>query len=227
MSATPSHCGVPRRARYEYPSATVLGVLIGLERLLIRIKHPASRAAELTALRGRLRDELTKDADEDARARALRVLALKRAVSDALQDVSSCQSCAIGLPAPHGMYAGGACCAGVTSELFDDHELSALALGGTRPSDLRPPAGSDLHAGCAFRGPRGCTLDVTHRPARCVLYVCATLMRELHDAGQLDEIERMLAELRREMTEHIAEHRARVDRDVLAPLVAALENLRR
>lgn len=202
-------------------------MLIGLERLLIRIKHPASRAAELTALRGRLRDELAKATDEDERARALRVLALKRAISDALRNVSSCQSCATGLPAPHGMYAGGACCAGVTAELFDDRELSALALAGTRPSDLRPPAGGDLHAGCAFRGPRGCTLDVAHRPARCVLYVCSTLMRELHDAGQLDDIERMLAELRHEMTELIAEHSARVDREVLAPLIAALEDIRR
>lgn len=202
-------------------------MLIGLERLLIRIKHPASRAAELTALRGRLRDKLAERADEDERARALRVLALKRAVSGALQEVSSCQSCATGLPAPHGLYAGGACCGGVTAELFDDHELSALALAGTRPSDLRPPARDDLHAGCAFRGPRGCTLDVAHRPARCVLYVCSTLMRELHDAGQLDDVDRMLAELRREMTELIAEHSARVDRDVLAPLIAALEDLRR
>jgi len=201
-------------------------VLIGLERLLIRIRHPASRATELTALRGRLRDELGRDADEDERARPLRVLALKRAVSDALRGVSSCRSCATRLPPPQGSYAGGACCGGVTAELFDDRELSALALAGTRPSDLRPPAGNDLHAGCAFRGPRGCTLDVAHRPARCVLYVCSTLMRELHDAGQLDEVDRMLAELRHEMTELIAEHSARIDREVLAPLLAALEDIR-
>jgi hypothetical protein len=201
-------------------------VLIGVERLLIRIRHPASRADELNALRARLRDERAKDSDDDARARAVRILALKRTVSDALAEVSSCRSCASGLPAPQGSYAGGACCGGVTAELFDDHELAGLALAGTRPADLTPPAGSDLHAGCAFRGPRGCTLDVAHRPGRCVLYVCDTLSRELHRGGQLDDVERMLAELRREMTEHIAAHSARADHDVLAPLVAALEDYR-
>jgi hypothetical protein len=201
-------------------------VLIGVERLLIRLRHPASRADELNALRGRLRAEIARVPDEDDRARALRVLALKRSISDALNEVSSCRSCATGLPAPHGSYAGGACCAGVTAQLFDERELTALALAGTRPSDLTPPAGADLHAGCAFRGPRGCTLDVAHRPARCVLYVCETLTRELHRAGQLDDIERMLAELRREATELFAALSARADRDVLAPLVAALEAFR-
>jgi hypothetical protein len=198
-------------------------VLIAVERLLIRIKHPASRAAELNALRARVRDELARNADADERARALRVLTVKREISDALDGVSSCRSCATGLPAPAGAYAGGACCDGVTAELFDDHEVAALVLAGTRPADLTPPAGDDLHAGCAFRGPRGCTLEVTHRPGRCVLYLCTTLRRELHRGGQLDDVERMLAALRHEMTELISVHTARSDRDVLAPLVAALE----
>jgi hypothetical protein len=203
-------------------------MLIGVERLLIRIKHPASRATELNALRARLRAEIANDAsvEEDERVRAVRVLAMKRTISDALAHVTSCASCATGLPAPQGSYAGGACCGGVTAELFDDHELAALALAGTRPADLVPPGGSDLHAGCTFRGPHGCTLDVAHRPGRCVLYVCEALFRELHRKGQLDEIERMLDELRREMTELIAVHAARVDREVLAPLVAALEDAR-
>lgn len=199
-------------------------MLIAVERLLIRIKHPASRAAELNALRGRLRDELGKTADDDERALAMQVLAGKRTISASLHAVSSCGSCATGLPAPQGSYAGGACCGGVTADLFDDHELAALALSGTRPNDLTPPAGNDVHAGCAFRGPRGCTLDVAHRPGRCVLYVCDSLRRELHHGGQLDELERMLAELQRAMTELITMHTARVDREVLAPLVTALED---
>ena len=37
-------------------------VLIAVERLLIRIKHPASRADELNALRARLRTELARAA---------------------------------------------------------------------------------------------------------------------------------------------------------------------
>lgn len=199
-------------------------MLIGIERLLIRIKHPASRAAELTALRGRLRDELAKNPDEAERETARRILALKRTISDSLSSVTSCRGCATGLPAPQGSHAGGACCGGVTAELFDDHELAGLAHAGTRPSDLTPPAGSDLHAGCTFRGPRGCTLDVAHRPARCVLYVCEMLTRELHRTGQLEATEQMLSELRQEMTEYIAQHRERVDREVLEPLVAALED---
>ncbi len=199
-------------------------VLIAVERLLIRIRHPASRADELNTLRARLRDELAKDVDDAERALAMRVLAAKRAISAELHAVSSCRSCATGLPAPQGSYAGGACCGGVTNELFDDHELAGLALAGTRPADLTPPARADLHAGCAFRGPRGCTLDVAHRPGRCVLYVCDTLRHELHDAGQLDTAERMLAGLQRDMTELIAMHEARVDREVIAPLIAALED---
>lgn len=199
-------------------------MLIAVERLLIRIKHPASRAGELNALRGRLREEIAKEADDDERGLAMRVLAAKRAIGDALHDVSSCRSCATGLPAPQGSYAGGACCGGVTAELFDDHELAALAWAGTRPADLTPPAGHDLHAGCAFRGPRGCTLDVSHRPGRCVLYICDTLRRELHRIGQLDHLEGMLGELQRDLTELITMHRARLDREVIAPLVAALED---
>jgi hypothetical protein len=199
-------------------------MVIAVERLLIRIKHPASRAGELNALRARLRAELTKVDDGEERALALRVLAGKRAISAELREVSSCRSCATGLPAPHGSYAGGACCAGVTAELFDDHEVAALALAGTRPADLTPPGGDDLHAGCVFRGPRGCTLDVAHRPGRCVLYVCDSLRRELHGAGQLDDLEHLLGELQRDMTQLIAMHAMRVDREVLAPLVAALED---
>jgi hypothetical protein len=199
-------------------------VLIAVERLLIRIKHPASRADELNALRARLRGELARDVGDAERALAMRILAAKRAISGELGGVSACRGCATGLPAPQGSYAGGACCCGVTAELFDDHELAALARSGTRPADLTPPPGADLHAGCAFRGPRGCTLDVAHRPARCVLYMCESLQRELHRAGQLDELERMLAGLRRDMTELIAVHEARVNGEVIAPLVAALES---
>lgn len=204
-------------------------MLIAVERLLTRLRHPASRADELDALRTRLRAERAKqtDANPEERSVALRVLELKRAISAALTTVMSCRSCATGLPAPQGSYAGGACCGGATPDLFDDHELAALALGGTRPADLVPPAGNDLHAGCVFRGPRGCTLDVAHRPGRCVLYLCELLRRELHRAGRLDDVEGMLAELERAMMDSIALHEARVDREVLAPLVAALESYSR
>ncbi len=202
-------------------------MLIGVERLLIKLRQPASRADELVALRARLRAERAADIDAGERALALEVLARKLAVAAELQAVRACGGCATGQPWPTGHHDGGACCAGVTAELFDDHELGALALAGTRPADLTPPPRGDAHAGCAFRGPRGCTLDVAHRPGRCVHYLCDTLRRELHARGQLDLVEGRLAELNRAMQAFVARHRARMDREVLAPLVRALADASR
>jgi hypothetical protein len=197
-------------------------VLIAVERLLIRVRQPRSRADELIALRQRLRAELASEAGDDERALALAVRDRKLAV--AFDGVSSCRSCATGAPWPwpRSSYDGGDCCSGVTAELFDANELAALAHAGTRPHHLVPPPGTDAHAGCAFRGPRGCTLAVEHRPARCVHYVCDTLRRELHARGQLDGVEARLADLNRDMQRFVAAHQARVDRDVLAPLIDAI-----
>jgi hypothetical protein len=196
-------------------------VLIAVERLLVKLRQPASRATELIELRRRLRDELATapEADEQQLARA--VHERKLAVVAELDAVTACRSCASGQPWPVGHYSGGACCAGVTAELFDDDELSALAQAGTRPGDLIPPRERD-HPGCAFRGATGCTLAVEHRPARCVHYVCTTLRRELHSRGQLDVVEVKLAELDRTMQQFRDVHRARRDREVLAPLIEAL-----
>jgi hypothetical protein len=105
--------------------------------------------------------------------------------------------------------------------MFDDNELAALVHAGTRVRDLVPPAG-DAHAGCAFRGSRGCTLEATHRPARCVHYLCDTLRRELHGRGQLDTIEVKLGELDQVMRQFIVVHQARRDREVLAPVIEAI-----
>jgi hypothetical protein len=196
-------------------------VLIAVERLLIKLRQPASRARELIELRKRLRTELAAEVDDDERALARSVLAQKRTIAARLDGVTSCRTCATGQSFPVGHYDGGACCSGVTADLFDEHELAALAHAGTRPHDLIPPR--DDHAGCAFRGSTGCTLELAHRPARCVHYVCNTLRRELHTRGQLDAIEHELAELDRGMQQFRAVHRARLDREVLAPLIAAIE----
>ena len=198
-------------------------MLIAIERLLIRVRQPRSRADELIALRARLRAELAATTVDDEERRLARAVHDKKlAVSAAIANVTSCSSCAKGAPWPRGGYDGGDCCAGVTGDLFDDNELAALAHAGTQPQDLVAPAGSDTHAGCAFRGPRGCTLELDHRPARCVHYVCDTLRRELHSRGRLDGVEASLAELNAEMQRFTAVHRARVDRDVLAPLIDAI-----
>lgn len=200
-------------------------MLISVERLLIKLRQPRSRANELVALRRRLRAELAREVDADEHALAAAVHARKLAVTAELHAVSSCHTCATGHPWPTGHYAGGACCAGVTEQLFDDTELAALAHAGTRPRDLTPPR--DDHAGCAFRGARGCTLAIAHRPARCVHYVCTTLRRELFDRGQLDALEAKLADLDRAMQRFRAAYQARVDGDVLAAIADAVARARR
>lgn len=195
-------------------------MLIAVERLLIKLRQPASRAGELIELRRRLRAEVAADVADDERGLAREVHARKLAVSAELHAVASCRSCATNQPWPVGHYDGGACCSGVTADLFDDNELAALVHAGTRTSDLTPPR--DAHAGCAFRGSHGCTLEVAHRPARCVHYICNTLRRELFDRGQLDRVEAKLAALDRAMQQFTAVHRARLDREVAASVLDAV-----
>jgi len=197
-------------------------VFVPVERLLLRLRQPASRAAELAALRQRLRGERASAVADDERALAVEVGRRKRAVAAAIGDVATCGSCATHQPWPAGAFSGGACCAGVTANLFDARELAALAGAGTRPRDLQPPAGSDAHAGCAFRGADACSLALAHRPARCVHYVCDALRGELHRGAQLDAVEAELAALDHAMREFTAVHRARQDREVLAPVLDAV-----
>jgi hypothetical protein len=197
-------------------------MFVPIERLMMRLRQPASRAAEVAALRQRLRTERASTVASDERALAAEVTRIKLTVAAAVGTVVSCGSCAVRQPWPIGNFAGGACCAGVTAEIFDERELAALAGAGTRPRDLRPPAGRDSHAGCAFRGADACSLALEHRPARCVHYACNTLRAELHRRGRLDDVEAHLAELDRAMQAFIAVHRARQDREVLAPLIEAV-----
>lgn len=197
-------------------------MFVPVERLVMRLRQPASRAAEVAALRQRLRDERASAAGDDERALVAEVARIKLAVAAAIGSVASCGSCAVRQPWPVGGFGGGACCSGVTADIFDDHELAALAGAGTRPGDLRPPAGRDAHAGCAFRGAKACSLALEHRPARCIRYVCDTLRAELHRRGRLDAVEAQLTELDRAMRAFTAVHRARQDREVLAPVIEAV-----
>ena len=202
-------------------------MFVPIERLMTRLRQPASRAAEVSALRRRLRTELASPITDDERALAGEVARAKLAAAAAIGGVASCGSCAVRQPWPVGGFAGGACCAGVTAHVFDDHELAALAHAGTRPRDLRPPAGREPHAGCAFRGAEACSLALDHRPARGVHYACDTLRAELHRRGRLDEVEARLAELARAMREFTEVHRARQDREVLAPVIEAVADAAR
>lgn len=195
-------------------------MFVPLARLLRR--QPASRAAEVAALRRRLRDERAREIPDDERALAAAVARAKLAVVAAVGEVRACGSCATRQPWPVGAYAGGACCSGVTAIVFDDHELAALAEAGTRPRDLRPPPGRDDHAGCAFRGATSCALALAHRPARCVHYACDTLRGELHRGDRLDRVEAARADLNGAMRAFTEAHRARQDREVLAPVLDAI-----
>ncbi|MBA3455792.1 MAG: hypothetical protein H0T42_22035 [Deltaproteobacteria bacterium] len=134
--------------------------------------------------------------------------------------MTSCASCATGKRWPRGAFAGGDCCTGVTADLFSDDEVAALAQAGTRPGDLQAPTGE--HAGCAFRGETGCTLEAEDRPERCVSYMCTILRRELHTRGELGEIDGMIAELRRAMSAFTELRAARLDDEILGPLETAL-----
>lgn len=161
-------------------------MLIPLQRLLDKLRHPETRADDLARVRrGLVRQEPPISPVETELAIELR--ALREAMSQAIGEVSSCSRCARGHPLPHGRYQGGHCCGASTDQLFTQPELRALRLAGTRPSDLAPPSPCD-HAGCAFRGERGCSLDAAHRPSLCVRYLCRDLEAELRSRGDLPSI---------------------------------------
>jgi hypothetical protein len=169
-------------------------VLIAARYLVDRLRHPRARADEVVALRRRLAAALGPEqvsAEEIALAAELR--RLREALSAALQGVISCSGCAHGHPLPQGRYRGGHCCGTRTALVFTDDEVAALRLSGTTPARLFPAAG-DM-AGCAFRGPQGCSLDVADRPNICVRYVCQELQSELRERGDLREIKAIDAAL--------------------------------
>src|SRR4051812_50132915 len=107
----------------------------------MRVRQPASGAAEVAALRRRLRAEQASTVADDERALAAEVARGKLAVAAAIGGVASCGSCAVRQPWPVGGFAGGAGCAGGAAELFYDHQLAPLARAGPRPRGLRPPPG--------------------------------------------------------------------------------------
>lgn len=167
--------------------------MIPVERLLLRLRQPKTRADELIALRDRLRRELRAKPSAEERAAALEVRRLKRALADATGAVEQCGRCGTGMPPPGGTFAGGHCCSGRTADLFSDDEVAMLAQTGTRLRDW--PAPTTEHAGCAFRAPTRCTLETEDRPALCARYACNDLRRELFTHGRLDRIEQLEAEL--------------------------------
>ena len=200
-------------------------MFVALDRLLVRIRHVPSRAAELSALRERLRAELRIEPDAEERTAALEVRRFKRVLADASGAVEECGRCGTKMPLPGGAFAGGYCCQAATADLFSDDEVALLAQGGTRLADLEAPR--SLHAGCTFRGDKGCTLETEDRPAVCVRFACAELRRELHRKGRLDEVERLETALD-EAYNHFARLRAaRLDREWIEMVATDVESVAR
>lgn len=158
--------------------------------------RPASRANEVASLRLRLISEASENeapADEVRLARTL--LDQRRAMIALIGVVAACRSCARGYPLPNGRWEGGYCCGGTTENLFKQAELASLRAAGTQPSDLRPPRGD--HAGCAFRGERGCSLDPAHRPNLCVRYACRALWGEFDGRGIAHRVRSLASDMQR------------------------------
>jgi len=172
-------------------------VLIAAAHLVDRLRHPRSRADEVAQVRRRLAQAPGRDggsgptAEEAALAVELR--RLREALSKALETVTSCGGCASGHPLPHGRWAGGHCCGTRTEQVFTDDEVAALKLAGTTPARLVPASGD--HAGCAFRGPAGCSLRAGDRPTICVRYICRELEDELRERGDLRAVKAIAADL--------------------------------
>lgn len=171
------------------------GVLIAARHLVDRLRHPRQRADDLRDVRQRLAALPGPEAvGEEQLALARELRGLRERLIAALGAVESCSGCAVGHPLPFGRWAGGHCCGGKTQTLFTDDELAALKLGGTAPSRLIAPD-SDV-AGCAFRGPTGCSLSAHDRPNLCTRYLCRDLEREIKQRGDLAAIATLQEQIR-------------------------------
>ena len=169
-------------------------MLIAAHHLVDRLRHPRSRADEVLAVRRRLvAQPAPSEASDEERALALDLRRLREELTNALAGVSACGTCARGHSLPHGRWNGGQCCGGHTEGVFTDDELASLRLSGTTPARLAPPRAD--HAGCAFRGPEGCSLEVADRPNLCVRYVCRELEGELHERGSVTSVKAIARQL--------------------------------
>jgi hypothetical protein len=188
-------------------------MFVSVQHVVDRCRHPRSRADELLVLRRRFA-AAARDATPAERALAAELRSLRLELAARIGTSSSCAGCAQGCALPAGRWDGGHCCSGETAELFGDDEVAALALAGTSARDLVPPRGDQ--AGCAFRGPVGCTLAAADRPNLCVVYFCREATRELYARGVLDEVERLTARVTERFRALAA---ARAERQLAAELL--------
>jgi hypothetical protein len=157
-----------------------------------RLFGPRTRAVELRDVRARLAAQIAPSAVSTTEEQlALRLRVLREELTARVGQVHACSQCV--RPRSEG-WPGGHCCSGNTHNLFTEPELLALRLSGTTPIQLQPPRAK--HAGCAFRGPQGCSLKAAHRPNLCVRYICGELQSELDQRGQDPAIAELQEELR-------------------------------
>jgi hypothetical protein len=168
-------------------------MLVPVTALLRRWRGQPGRDREVAELHARIKAAARAPATDQARALALELRRLRPLVLEAFAGVRACSGCGRGRPLPHGKWSGGFCCGGATAGVFDDDEVAALALAGTRPRHLRAPPGEQ--AGCAFRGPRGCTLDAADRPNLCVRFACRELEAELKASGDWERVRALTRQL--------------------------------
>jgi hypothetical protein len=169
-------------------------VLLPISRLF---RKRDARDDELATLRARFSAAPSaREAGTEAVASAARLKELRIAMSRAFENVEACSGCGKKRPEPHGHWPGGACCGSRTLDLFTQHEVASLKLAGVTARALEAPKGD--HAGCAFRGERGCSLSAEQRPNICVRYICLELRAEVIDKPEWRAISKLGAELRDE-----------------------------
>jgi len=168
-------------------------VLLSPRHLVDRFRHPRTRADDLAWLRARFWAHGGAAPSAQARALALRLLALKTELAKQFSSIDACRGCARGSSLPGGHWDGGRCCGTQTSVVFTPEEVRALAWAGVSASSLEPPRGD--HAGCAFRAATGCSLAPEQRPTLCLIYLCDELRSELRSRPDWTRIHALRTEL--------------------------------
>jgi hypothetical protein len=176
---------------------------------LERWTRPRQRAQEVCRVRRRLSCQGTPprvSAEEQRLARHL--LRMREALAARFRGVEACTRCV----RPYSpSWPGGHCCSGHTDLLFTDDELGALRLSGTTPARLRPPRAEP--AGCAFRGPTGCSLEPAHRPCLCVRYTCRELEAELASRSDYEAIKSLQQGIKLAFDRFATHRSARLERE--------------
>lgn len=160
------------------------------------------RASALYAFRLRFLDQppLPSSAVPALRQQAEELTQRRETLAQETGIVRSCASCAKGCPLPYGQWEGGFCCSGNTEELFGANELQGFRLQGLSPLSYKAPESEQ--SGCLFRGERGCSLPISHRPNICLTYICRDLGRELRDRPNAPELLALRDELEQRHEEY-------------------------